>query len=76
MEDAVKIITRDNQRTDRIYEVMYEVSPTTQRWLPLTEPYYFVSPDGEGRYYYDTLDEAQAEHGDDLQVIPCAMEED
>lgn len=41
------------------------------RKLPVNEPmkvvwadnsYYAVSPDGEGCYYYDTLEELQAQH--------------
>lgn len=43
------IVTRKNQRTDTYY-----VHP---------EGGVFVTPDGVGRYYYSTLEEAQEQHG-------------
>lgn len=29
----------------------------------------YVTPDGVGRYFYDTIEEAQAQHGDDLPIV-------
>ena len=47
------MITRANQKTDTIYHTPDGV---------------FVTPDGEGRYWYETVAEARAEHGD-LPVV-------
>jgi predicted acetyltransferase len=53
-------ITRKNQRTDTIY-VGQDGSV-------------FVTPDGEGRYWYDSVAEAQAQHGDDLPIRHVLVE--
>jgi hypothetical protein len=50
-----ELITRATQETDTIYV-------TSDEWA-------FVTPDGEGRYWYESLEEAQEQHGDDLPVV-------
>lgn len=35
----------------------------------------FLSPDGIGRFWYDSLEEAEEEHGDDLPVVEVKAEE-
>jgi len=35
-----------------------------------------VAPDGDGRYWYDSVAEAQAQHGDDLPVVHAHVEDD
>lgn len=57
VEDQGATITRDNQQTDVIY-VGYEYV-----WgrPSLT---IFVTPDGIGRYYFDSIGQARREHGD------------
>jgi hypothetical protein len=37
------------------------------------EDCFFVTPDGEGRYYYDSLEEAQEQHGK-LPVRTCVTD--
>lgn len=58
-----RLITRANQRPDVIYRVLDEAGDM-----------FFVSPDGEGRFWYDTLAEAQAQHGDDLPIVRCVLD--
>ena len=48
-------VSRDTQKPDTIYTATDEGA--------------FVTPDGTGRYWYDSLAEAQDAHGDDLPVI-------
>ena len=47
-------LTRQTQRMDVIYVT--------------TDGDVYVSPDGDGRYWYDTVEQAQEEHGD-LPVV-------
>ena len=60
----MKRITRANQQVDVIYEVLDDNDGES----------YFVTPDGEGRYWYETLDEATEQHGDNLPVVQCTVD--
>ena len=54
-------ITRENQEPDTIYVA--------------ADGGAFVTPDGEGRYWYNGADEAREEHGD-LPVVHVETVED
>lgn len=57
---GLRTITRDNQQVDVIYAYGDDEC--------------FVSPDGEGRYWYDSIAEAEAEHGQ-LPIVFCEIDE-
>lgn len=57
------MFTRNNQRTDRIY-----VLPNKGGC--------FVSPDGEGRVYFDTVPEADEQYGPMRKVFLSKYPED
>ena len=49
-------VTRDTQKADTVYA--------------LPGGGYFVSPDGEGRFWFDTLEELEDQYGDDAHTMP------
>jgi hypothetical protein len=52
-------VTRSNQKLDTIYVVADD---------RLSESI-FVTPDGEGRFYYDSVEDAQDDMGPNLPVV-------
>lgn len=57
-------ITRKNQQSDVIY--------VTQNYPESGSV--FITPDGEGRIWYDSIKEAQEQHGDDIPIIHCTVD--
>ena len=51
----VQLVTRETQEPDVIYVV-------EDSWA-------FVTPDGIGRFFYDSLEEAQEAHGEETPVV-------
>jgi hypothetical protein len=73
IEEQDVTITRHNQQTDTIY-VGYSRFP----WSSKDHLVVFVTPDGEGRYYFDSVAEAQRDmlDGDTFPIRYVARIED
>jgi hypothetical protein len=65
------MLTRENQKIDTIYRID-AVEGYSGHVKPLEAYQYVVTPDGEGRFYYDSLAEAREQHGD-LPVIQTTL---
>ena len=59
-------VTRESQQADTLYLCGYEDEYGF---------FCFVTPDGEGRFFYDTIAEAISQHGD-LPMVRCEVAED
>lgn len=69
MSRRIARVTRDNQEADTIYVGWWD-DPV------LRGETVFVSPDGIGRYYYESIEEAQDDMGDDLPIVYAEAVED